>query len=375
MKKILITITAILCIAGILAACTQGNNKPETTTAGSTAESTSGNTAPSETTTATTTAATTAATTATTASAVTAPQKTEKGNALRWVINPSISTQSLATYEGERYYVGKKHMGPRYPDYNAYVYPFGVIVRDGKYGIVGLDGEIKVAPTYTGARACFCTEKFLLVMEETQLFEVNDDLTVSEYNGCAHGGEPDYSYIYADEKLVEVLCEYAYAYSDAAVEYCVAQKGKLDPMWSQAEKDNPFEAEATLKYILEKPFAVMRNGKAVTSFQYKAHGKFSQELVALQNAQGKWGYVDKNGKEIVPFLYDAETYTDSEFPQDNRPARFCEGFVPVCKDGKWGYYNSQGKLVVPLIYEGATNVVNGRCFVKENGKWGVAALG
>ena len=250
-------------------------------------------------------------TTATTADAVTAPKKTEKGNALRWVINPSIAAQSLATFEGGVY----QRWWGKAPNGNAEIYPFGVIQQNGKYGIIGLDGKISAEPIYVEARACACTKKFLLTKEGGAMFAVNDDLTLSKHDG----GGSDYSYIYDGEKIVEAAGETDYFYADANVEYCVLQKGKLDPAWNEEGID--------LKYTLEKPFAIAHNGKMVTPFQYTAHGKFSQELVALQNAQGKWGY-----------------------------------------------YNSQGKLVVPLIYEGATNVVNDHCFVKENGKWGVAAL-
>ena len=53
---------------------------------------------------------------------------------------------------------------------------------------------------------------------------------------------------------------------------------------------------------------------------------------------GKYGFMDKTGKEICPIKYDY-AYC------------FCEGLAAVELNGKFGVINSQGKEIIPLIFD------------------------
>ena len=59
----------------------------------------------------------------------------------------------------------------------------------------------------------------------------------------------------------------------------------------------------------------------------------------------------------IPFIYD-DALT------------FSEGLAPVKKDGKWGCVDKTGKEVVPPIYDGARGGEDGLAAVKKDGKWG-----
>ncbi len=45
------------------------------------------------------------------------------------------------------------------------------------------------------------------------------------------------------------------------------------------------------------------------------------------------------------------TYTQAIAPQYEDAQEFSEGLAAVKKDGKWGYINEQGKVVVPFQYD------------------------
>ena len=47
---------------------------------------------------------------------------------------------------------------------------------------------------------------------------------------------------------------------------------------------------------------------------------------------GKYGFINKQGQEVIPFIYNEAWY-------------FSEGFALVEKDGKWFYINKQGECV------------------------------
>ncbi|ABP65847.1 KWG Leptospira repeat protein [Caldicellulosiruptor saccharolyticus DSM 8903] len=52
---------------------------------------------------------------------------------------------------------------------------------------------------------------------------------------------------------------------------------------------------------------------------------------------------------------------------------FHEGFAAVEKGGKWGFVDKTGKEVVPLIYESVREFSEGFAWVKKDGKWGIIA--
>jgi hypothetical protein len=55
----------------------------------------------------------------------------------------------------------------------------------------------------------------------------------------------------------------------------------------------------------------------------------------------KWGYINREGKEVVKPIYD---FVDN----------FQNDFARVRKDDKYGYINKQGIEVIPLIYDNAS---------------------
>ena len=60
--------------------------------------------------------------------------------------------------------------------------------------------------------------------------------------------------------------------------------------------------------------------------------------------EDKYGFVDINGNEIVPCIYDNVCFS---VPHENLWA--------VCKDNKWGYINKEVEEVIPFRFKQATN--------------------
>lgn len=106
---------------------------------------------------------------------------------------------------------------------------------------------------------------------------------------------------------------------------------------------------------------------------------------------GKWGFKDKNGKEVIPPIYD-EVFNFKEdvacverkelfgyITRENEmiipykyevASSFSEGLACVGNDSKCGYINKVGEVVIPLIYDAGTPFVNGVAQVKQNDRWG-----
>ncbi|WP_193778063.1 WG repeat-containing protein [Psychrobacter sp. FDAARGOS_221] len=80
------------------------------------------------------------------------------------------------------------------------------------------------------------------------------------------------------------------------------------------------------------------------------------------------GYIDENGKVIIPFEYDAiMTGEGGEALTFND---FSEGLVAVVKNDKYGFIDSKGEVVVPLQYEWASNFSDGLAVVRDNELYG-----
>ena len=99
-----------------------------------------------------------------------------------------------------------------------------------------------------------------------------------------------------------------------------------------------------------------KEGKEVLSPKYKDAYDFSEGL-AVVRADGKYGYIDKEGKEVVSPKY-GDVYN------------FREGLAVVEADGKWGYIDKEGKEVVSPKYEDAGDFSEGLAVVEADGKRG-----
>ena len=99
-----------------------------------------------------------------------------------------------------------------------------------------------------------------------------------------------------------------------------------------------------------------KNGNEVVPCKYDYAYSFSEGL-ALVRLDGKWGFIDKSGNVVVPCKYDDAW-------------NFSEGLAPVKLDGKIGFIDKSGNEVVPCKYDWAYGFSEGLALVRLGGKWG-----
>lgn len=85
---------------------------------------------------------------------------------------------------------------------------------------------------------------------------------------------------------------------------------------------------------------------------------FKEGLAPVMNDEANWGYIDKNGKIVIPFGWALA---------DN----FSEGLALVADDTlKSGFINKKGELVIPCKWTIASSFTNGLASVMdEDGNW------
>ncbi|MBQ9229883.1 MAG: WG repeat-containing protein [Prevotella sp.] len=98
-------------------------------------------------------------------------------------------------------------------------------------------------------------------------------------------------------------------------------------------------------------------GKEVIPCIYDNVDEFSEGLAAVEK-NGAWGFVDTEGKEVIPCIYD-------------NVDEFSEGLAAIEKNGAWGYINKRGKDVIPCIFSIAGSFSEGYSSVRKDGFFGV----
>ena len=68
----------------------------------------------------------------------------------------------------------------------------------------------------------------------------------------------------------------------------------------------------------------------------------------------RYGFIDKKGKQIVPFIYD-------------NAGTFSEGLCAVFQNEKGGYINSSGEIIIPIKYDHAQEFHNGYAIAFNEG--------
>ena len=117
-----------------------------------------------------------------------------------------------------------------------------------------------------------------------------------------------------------------------------------------------FSEGLALVRLNDKYGFIDKNGKEVTPFKYDLAYDFCEGL-ALVELNGKYGFIDKKGKEITSLKYD-DAYD------------FFEGLAWVELNDKYGFIDKKGKVVIPLKYDWASSFSEGLVSVGLNGKWG-----
>ena len=116
----------------------------------------------------------------------------------------------------------------------------------------------------------------------------------------------------------------------------------------------------------------------------------NDESVFTVQLNGKWGFVDLTGKEIISPCYDwmgdefvenmiIVGYEDKGIgyanregievvkPKYNQAREFDNGFAAVCLGGKWGFVDKSGNEIASTIYDSVENFENGKAEVTLNG--------
>ena len=146
--------------------------------------------------------------------------------------------------------------------------------------------------------------------------------------------------------LMTVIIEYSMSVNTKQ-EIILAEK------LAEEERQKQEAIEAEKKHQEEEKIKLLNSYDKVEDYYYG---------IALVKKGDKYGYIDKNGNEIVPVEYDmANNFTKLKFAK-------------VKKNGKWGYIDNTGKAIIPIEYAYCGEVSNDIVAVGNGGKYGFISI-
>lgn len=131
-------------------------------------------------------------------------------------------------------------------------------------------------------------------------------------------------------------------------------KGDFDYLERYNNKANIFEEGlAVVKNIDGKFGYIDKSGKEVIECKYDDAYDFSEGL-ALVTLNNKYGYIDKNGNVVIPFKYNY--------------ARDFSNFMAIICEQKYGIIDNNGNEIVPAVYDVIEEYSKDYFFAKKDDK-------
>jgi serine/threonine protein kinase len=141
--------------------------------------------------------------------------------------------------------------------------------------------------------------------------------------------------------------------------YCfITITGKQITPLKYSKVSDFYNGLAIIYYSGGQPGLINRAGKEICGEEtYYSQIYEFQEGFAKVVDYGKYGFIDKRGREKIPLIYD-------------EASNFKDGLALVTLNKKSGFINKAGLLIIPLIYDTAGGFSEGLSLVKTNEKYG-----
>ncbi len=205
------------------------------------------------------------------------------------------------------------------------VYPFtegfSDVVKNNKWGFIDINGTEIVPAIYDNV--LYFHEGFAGVYRNTKWGFV--DTTGKEVIPCIYKTVGDFSDGLADVSVTNKL-----GYIDKSGKQIIPFMYEYTSGFSEGLASVIFN---------DRCFMIDKNNNFV--FELKRDEwlniNFHEDLASTKR-NGKYGFVDRTGKTVIPFVYE---YADD----------FSEGLAIIEKKGKFGYIDKKNNLVIPVIYD------------------------
>ena len=126
------------------------------------------------------------------------------------------------------------------------------------------------------------------------------------------------------------------------------------------------------KFELTGDFKTVVLEEGIECGSYPLCPTFSEGLAWVSNKEGKFGYIDKTGKVVVPFRYEP-AYDDGAEVYYSQPCYdFHEGLARIYdrNASQFGFIDREGNEVFPFQFDDAYDLCEGLALVMRDGQYG-----
>ena len=188
--------------------------------------------------------------------------------------------------------------------------------KSNKYGVMNLSGEVLIDAKYDDLKE---TKTGIFIAKKADKYGIinieNQEKISFDYNSIVYNEKADI-YILEDNDMNSNIL------------------------------NNNLETKVTgilIELNETKGYLKLRINEEYKYYNFKFEEKqemdiFPNRTLFLSKKDGKYGYVDKNGKVIVDYIYDDATQQNDY------------GYAAIKKDGKWGCINSKGNVLQEPTY-------------------------
>lgn len=269
-----------------------------------------------------------------------------------WVIEPSISAQTIQPLARVEFNENTNHYDV------SYAACFKIMIN-GKYGIIDYNGDIVIPAEYDDIFAVRDGDDFIGVKKGV------DSVKQTYIHSDTFKTQP------AHKKYNAQKFEYYWNVESSSAVFVSVEDGNIKKEDFRASLPETVKGVKITggKYTPTEKYGLFSNSRNVTGLVYTGAGVFTDGLAAFES-NGKWGYINSDGRTVVPFEYDA-VWGYNALGGEDTAYECSEGHITVCKNKKFGILKDDGSVLVEPMFEDATPVVNGKSFVKHGGKYGV----
>ncbi len=138
----------------------------------------------------------------------------------------------------------------------------------------------------------------------------------------------------------------------------VLKKLQVDEAFNFSEGMAAIRLHKCIGYIDDKFKIVVEPKYGMFCSDFKDGHAVVCEPYSVNLDNPKYGYINKNGKEVIPLIYESANL-------------FYEGVAVVKKGGKWGVINKKGNMIINFKYDMLSNCFDGLFLFAIDHKIGV----
>ncbi len=249
-----------------------------------------------------------------------------------------------AKYKNKWGYMDKKGqwiIEPTFKKATPFIEDLALVVSDGKTYFINKNGQkVSLLDKKSEEFLPYIKSKAAIKLSDKWVYVDSDFNIISEemdYLGSYSGGHAPFKigekWGIIDSRNKEIL----YGYEDIVTNAL-----------GQATVNQRFFAKVEKGY-----FIYNLKGKQIAG-PFRQVKTFSSigEFAAVMNSEKQWGFIDKDGKKIIDYLWeDANSFSND--------------LAAVKRNEMWGFINKKGSLVIDCRYKKVTDFTSGMCLLQD----------